>query len=205
MHMTLLMLYIAAFAGAYLIGSFPSAYLVTRLRFGADIRYKGSGNVGALNTYRSTHNIYLAVVVLLLDLVKGAVTAWIPAHYTQPDLTLYILAGNGVVLGHCYPVWLRFKGGRGLAAGAGFFLVTAPLVPLIWAGIWLIYFVLIRKHIVANLIATFLLPLIIFFINGSLFKEDILPVILSMMFIVFLKHLERLPDVIFGNPYDKKE
>ncbi|RMH61238.1 MAG: glycerol-3-phosphate acyltransferase [Calditrichaeota bacterium] len=200
-----ILIYGAVGIGAYLSGSLPSAWLVMRLRDGTDIRTRGSGNVGALNTYRSSHSPLSALIVLFLDVLKGWLPPALLMYYGFADNLMFLFAGIGVILGHCYPVWLRFHGGRGLAVSAGFFGAVAPLVILVWGLVWLLYFILIRKHIVANLVATFLLPLIVYFTGDKFFAPHILLLTLAMMFIVFLKHLERLPDVIFGNPYEKKE
>jgi len=110
-----------------------------------------------------------------------------------------------VVVGHSFPVWLGFRGGRGLAVTAGFFLAVDPRVPALWVLVWLVYFLLIRKHIIASLVATFLLPLIIFFMQGSYFDKTDLLLILPVSFVIFLKHLERLPEVISGSGSVKKE
>ncbi len=198
--------YPAALMLAYLAGSFPTAYILVRLFRKKDIRATGSGNVGALNSYRSSKSVPLALAVLLIDALKGFLPAWLYIQYAPAtDSLLLLLTGIGVVVGHTFPVWLGFRGGRGLAVTAGFFLAVDPRVPALWLLVWLIYFLLIRKHIVASLVATFLLPLIIFFMQGSYFDQTDLLLILPVSFVIFLKHLERLPEVISGSGSVKKE
>jgi glycerol-3-phosphate acyltransferase PlsY len=122
-------------AASYLIGSIPFSYLVAR-RVGVDVRKVGSGNVGATNVMRSAGR-RAGIVALLLDASKGAVAALL-AQRLAPGGALPALAAAAAVLGHMYPVWLGFTGGKGVATGAGAFLPLAPLA----TGIALAAFVL---------------------------------------------------------------
>ena len=124
---------------AYFLGSFPSAYLIVRITTRGDIRDSGSGNVGALNALRVTKNKWAGVAALLLDLLKGAVLAWyiVSAYGQEYPLIWYVTAG--LILGHSFPVWLKFKGGRGLAVAAGAMLFFQPVIVAIWMGIWVLF------------------------------------------------------------------
>ena len=113
---------------AYLLGALPFSYLVARSR-GVDVRRVGSGNVGATNVLRSV-SVAAGLLAFVLDAGKGAV-AVILARLVEPGLALPVAAGVVAVLGHMYPVWLRFRGGKGVATGAGIFL---PLVPWCTVG-----------------------------------------------------------------------
>lgn len=188
--------YILLLAVAYLFGSFPSAYLLIKLKTKKDIRTLGSGNVGALNALRSGKSKIVALIVLVLDLLKGALPAWYFAHVQQADFLIQVTVVSGVLLGHVYPVWLRFKGGRGLAVVAGALLVIQPILVGIWLGFWLAFYALIGKHIVASLIATFLLPMVVYFMGEPYFSKDVLLMILPVCMLVFQRHLERLPDLV---------
>jgi acyl phosphate:glycerol-3-phosphate acyltransferase len=110
--------------GAYLLGSVPFSYLVARQK-GVDVRRVGSGNVGATNVMRSV-SVAAGLVAFGLDAAKGAV-AVVLARLVEPTGPLPVLAGVLAVLGHMYPVWLRFRGGKGVATGAGAFLPLAPM------------------------------------------------------------------------------
>jgi glycerol-3-phosphate acyltransferase PlsY len=110
--------------GAYLLGSVPFSYLVARQK-GVDVRRVGSGNVGATNVMRSV-SVAAGLVAFGLDAAKGAV-AVVLARLVEPSGPLPVLAGVLAVLGHMYPVWLRFRGGKGVATGAGAFLPLAPM------------------------------------------------------------------------------
>jgi glycerol-3-phosphate acyltransferase PlsY len=111
-------------AAAYLLGSIPFSYIVARRR-GVDVRRVGSGNVGATNVMRSVGRA-AGLVAFVLDFVKGA-AATLLALSVQPRGALPALAAAAAVLGHMYPVWLRFRGGKGVATGAGAFLPIALL------------------------------------------------------------------------------
>ena len=120
--------FLIAFLIAYLIGSIPFGVLLTRLAGAGDLRQIGSGNIGATNVLR-TGRKGLALATLLLDVAKGAVPAWLAFRYLGPDIA--VVAGLGAVVGHCFPVWLRFRGGKGVATGAGVVLALTPLAGLI--------------------------------------------------------------------------
>src|SRR5688572_31082347 len=108
--------HLIALAVAYLVGSIPFAYLLTRRR-GIDLRDVGSGNVGAANVLRTT-GVRAAVLAMVLDALKG-VLAVIVAQRVAPGATTPMVAGLASVIGHIYPVWLRFRGGKGVATAAG--------------------------------------------------------------------------------------
>jgi glycerol-3-phosphate acyltransferase PlsY len=120
--------FLIAFLIAYLIGSIPFGVLLTRLAGAGDLRQIGSGNIGATNVLR-TGRKGLALATLLLDVAKGAVPAWLAFRYLGPDIA--VVAGLGAVVGHCFPVWLRFRGGKGVATGAGVVLALTPLAGLL--------------------------------------------------------------------------
>jgi glycerol-3-phosphate acyltransferase PlsY len=131
---------IATFAVAYLIGSIPFGLVLTRLAGYGDIRRIGSGNIGATNVLR-TGNKKLALATLLLDFVKGALAVLIGEHY-GPDIA--VIAGAGVVLGHVFPVWLRFNGGKGVATSGGVVLATSWPVGVLVVAIWIVMVAAIR-------------------------------------------------------------
>lgn len=120
--------FLIAFLIAYLIGSIPFGVLLTRLGGAGDLRQIGSGNIGATNVLR-TGRKGLALATLLFDVAKGALPAWLAFRYFGPDIA--VIAGLAAVVGHCFPVWLRFKGGKGVATGAGVLLALTPLVCLL--------------------------------------------------------------------------
>ena len=116
---------VVALSLGYFVGSIPFALLASRLVTGIDVRRAGSGNVGAANVLR-TSGAAVAVCVLLLDMAKGAASVLWVARLTTGESN-QALAGLAAVVGHIYPVWLRFRGGKGVATAAGVFSVLAPL------------------------------------------------------------------------------
>jgi glycerol-3-phosphate acyltransferase PlsY len=130
----------------YLLGSIPTAYILVLLRKRVDIRRAGSGNVGALNTYEVTGSRLLGAAVMVVDAVKGAAAVVLGG----PP------AGAAAVVGHCYPVWLRFHGGRGLATAAGMVLVIAWPYLAGWLVFWGLGYLVIREVNGGNMIATLL-------------------------------------------------
>jgi len=124
-------------AVSYLLGSVPFGYILVRLFQGIDVRSIGSGNIGATNVAR-TGGKKLAIITLLLDALKGWLPVFLVLHLhgipaaSAPQLhTLAALAALAAVIGHMFPVWLGFKGGKGVATGLGVFLALAPLAVLI--------------------------------------------------------------------------
>ncbi len=188
--------YLLIFAIAYLFGSFPSAFLLIKLTTHKDIREQGSGNVGAMNALRAGESKPVAVLVLVLDLLKGALPVWYVQIYLKPDFLLLIFVFLGLLLGHLFPVWLKFKGGRGLAVAAGAMLAVQPLLVLIWLVIWAIFFAVIHKHIVASMVATFILPIVVYFTKDNYFDNEILVITLFVCILIFQRHLARIPDLV---------
>src|SRR5665213_2665049 len=119
----------------YLAGSIPFGLLLTRMAGLGDIRSIGSGNIGATNVLR-TGNKWLAAATLLLDAAKGAVAVGIFRYLGPPDAALW--AGLGAVIGHMFPVWLGFKGGKGVATALGVLLAVAWPVAVTAGVVWLI-------------------------------------------------------------------
>ncbi len=117
---------LVGFVIAYLIGSMPFGVILTRLGGAGDLRQIGSGNIGATNVLR-TGRKGLALATLLLDMLKGALPVWLAWRYFGPDMA--VVAGLGAVVGHCFPVWLRFQGGKGVATAAGVVLALTPRSP----------------------------------------------------------------------------
>ena len=126
---------LAAVTLGYLAGSIPFAFLVAR-RHGIDLRRSGSGNIGATNVLR-TSGAPLAVTAMLLDAGKGTVAVLIARALTEGPATP-VAAGLAAIIGHVYPVWLQFRGGKGVATAAGVFGVLTPLALAIAAGVFLV-------------------------------------------------------------------
>ncbi len=163
-----------ALAG-YLLGSLPTGYLVARSR-GVDIRAVGSGNIGATNAFRVLGKA-AGSLVLGVDALKGALACWgLPLAAARlgsgADLwtgleELAVTAGVAAILGHNYPCWLRFKGGKGIATSAGVLLVLMPAALAVCLGLWLLVFALSRYVSLASLAAAAALPFAVWGTRGS--------------------------------------
>ena len=149
---------IPSFALGYLIGSFPTAFLLVKWTARLDIRVAGSGNVGALNAFDVTRSKLLGALVLLIDLAKGSAAVWADSMLFGHGLWIMGFAGLGSIAGHNYPVWLRFKGGRGLATAAGVMLVLNWALVVLWCLAWLAMYAYTRSVHSANIAASILSP-----------------------------------------------
>lgn len=139
----------------YLLGSIPFGLILTRLTGGPDVRSIGSGNIGATNVLR-TGNKSLAALTLLCDILKGTAAVLITAHFTGRDAAL--AAGLGAFLGHLFPLWLKFKGGKGVATYIGLLLGLYWQGALIFGALWLIVAIVTRYSSLAALVASALTP-----------------------------------------------
>jgi glycerol-3-phosphate acyltransferase PlsY len=138
----------------YLLGSIPFGLILTRLAGYGDIRSIGSGNIGTTNVLR-TGNSTLAALTLLLDGGKGAAAVLLAGMYGQD---MAVLAGGGAILGHCFPVWLKFRGGKGVATALGTLLAIMPVVGALACGTWVTAAFLTRYSSVAALVSVCLAP-----------------------------------------------
>src|SRR5215211_1919585 len=129
---------------AYLLGSIPFGYLVVRKKIGADIRQTGSGGTGATNVSRRAGKA-AGVLTLLLDAAKGSIAMLIAKAVSGDDWVIAV-AAIATLVGHIFPVWLSFRGGKGVATGVGIFLVLAP-VALLCAGVIFVTIVVFTRYI----------------------------------------------------------
>ncbi|MFH1049939.1 MAG: glycerol-3-phosphate acyltransferase [bacterium] len=188
---------------SYLLGSIPFAYILIRLYSKQDIRTIGSGNVGAMNSFETTGKKWIGIVVFFLDMLKGLLAVIIAHRLTDNDFLPVVSAVLLVILGHNYSVFLKFKGGRGLATAVGSALLTAPIIILFWGIFWLIgIFILKKELIIANTIALAGTPIAFYFLSENLISytsilntPNILMIKLAVFLlcaIIFLAHVEPL-------------
>lgn len=180
----------AGFVLAYLLGSVPFGLVLTRLARLGDIRAIGSGNIGATNVLR-TGRKGLAAATLLLDGGKGAAAVLIAAAF-GPDMA--VLAAAGAVLGHCFPVWLKFKGGKGMATALGTWLALSWPVGLIACGVWLLVAAASRYSSLATLVAIAAAPLAAWRIDGPQFAE----LGLFIAVLVWIRHHQNIRRLLRG-------
>jgi glycerol-3-phosphate acyltransferase PlsY len=151
---------IAALIFGYLLGSIPFGLLLTRAAGLGDVRSIGSGNIGATNVLR-TGNKKLAAATLILDMLKGTAAVLIARYY---GMELGLFAGFGAFLGHLFPAWLGFKGGKGVATYLGVLIGLVWQVALIFAAVWLLMAMLFRYSSLAALSAAVVVPIALWFL-----------------------------------------
>ena len=143
----------------YLLGSVPFGLLAARLK-GIDIRQQGSGNIGATNVWRVCGWRY-GLPVFLLDALKGFGAVWLSRYFVMDGVLLPIVSAIGCILGHSFPVWLKFKGGKGVATSLGVMLGMMPLATLIVFALWAVIFQVSGYVSLASIIAAAALPTLV--------------------------------------------
>ena len=182
--------YAIALVFGYLLGSIPFGLLITRAAGLGDVRKIGSGNIGATNVLR-TGNKGLAAATLLLDALKGTAAVLVAGHFS-PDFGL--AAGFGAFLGHLFPVWLGFKGGKGVATYLGVLLGLAWQGMLVFAVVWLAMAFLFRYSSLAALVAAVIVPIALYFIS----TPQIAGLFAVMSLIVIIKHHANISRLLAG-------
>ncbi len=177
-------------AFGYLLGSIPFGLLLTRMAGLGDVRKIGSGNIGATNVLR-TGNKKLAAATLLLDALKGTAAAAIASRY---GLEAGIAAGFAAFMGHLFPVWLGFKGGKGVATYLGILLGLVPFMLAVFAAIWVSVAYLSRYSSLAALVATAACPVVLWFTGN----EEVAILFAVMTLITWFKHRANLSRLLNG-------
>ena len=185
--------WIAAVVGGYLIGSIPFGVIVTRLAGVGDIRQIGSGNIGATNVLR-TGRKDLAIATLAGDMLKGA-AAVLAARLIFKDDAITALAGAAAFFGHLFPVWLKFKGGKGVATFYGVLFAAHWPAGIAAALVWLLTAALFRISSLSALVAAALAPLLVFLLDGP---RPMLWLALVMAVLIFLRHRENIGRLLRG-------
>jgi acyl phosphate:glycerol-3-phosphate acyltransferase len=214
---TFWILALISFTVSYLFGSIPTAFLLVKWFSGKNILEYGTGNVGTMNTHRATGKKWLTLLVLAGDLSKGLIVwrlivwmagSWAPSSLGQlfnpaalfpwGELSQYSLlfsiAFAGLILGHNYSVWLKFKGGKGLAAAAGFLLGYSPILVILWILSFLIVTAVSKYMVLGQTIASLVLPLAAILAGNA----ELFWVLLPGCALVFIKHAPRLALVASG-------
>lgn len=146
---------------AYLLGSIPFGYVIVKLREGRDIRRAGSGNIGAANVTR-TLGVAAGLLTLLLDAAKGSLAVAIASRLAHGNIRWVMAAGLLAIAGHLFPVWLGFRGGRGVATAAGVFLLLSWKAVLAAAVVWLVAVLWWRYVSLGSILAAASLPLLVY-------------------------------------------
>jgi glycerol-3-phosphate acyltransferase PlsY len=175
---------LAVLGFSYLLGSIPFGLLLTRAFGKGDIRAIGSGNIGATNVLR-TGSKGLAAATLLLDAAKGALAVWLAGRFA-PGFELH--AAAGVLIGHLYPLWLRFRGGKGVATLLGVLVLLLPLAALVYAVVWLSLLIAVRISSVAGMAAAASAP-ISAIVAGD---RTLVPLLAALALLVIWQHRQNI-------------
>ena len=174
----------------YLLGSIPFGLLLAMAGGKGDIRDIGSGNIGATNVLR-TGSKGLAALTLLLDAAKGALAVWLAQRYF-PGFEAH--AAAGALVGHLYPIWLRFKGGKGVATLLGILVPLLPMAALVYAVVWIGLLLILRISSVAGMAAAASAP-----ISAAVLGEQArFPLLLGFAILVVWKHRENIRRLLAG-------
>lgn len=182
---------LAALAIGYLLGSIPFGLVLTRMAGLGDVRSIGSGNIGATNVLR-TGNKKVAAATLLLDAFKGTAAVLICTRLFGAEAGM--LAGFAAFIGHIFPVWIGFKGGKGVATYIGILLGLAPLMAALFAVIWIAFAYFTRYSSLSALVATLVIPVALWLLG----QEKVAAVMALMTIITWVKHRANIARLTAG-------
>ena len=208
---------------AYLLGSIPFGLLLVRVFRGTDVREKGSGNIGATNVARAGGR-GLGLATLLLDALKGYLAVVLSSSFTLNDAfsgigrivirnpfageselhsvsLVAVLAGFMAIVGHCFPVWLRFKGGKGVATGLGVFLAIAPKAVFISVGIFVLVVGVTRFVSLGSAISAAIFPLIAYSLEPGLRNRLAFALVAASSLLIILKHYGNCQRIFAGTEH----
>ncbi len=180
--------------GAYLVGAIPFGLLIGKALGGVDVRTTGSGNIGATNVLRAAGK-KAAILTLAADCLKGLFSVLLAAMLFS-DERLTVLSGIAAILGHTYPVYLKFKGGKGVATSFGIVLAVAPGTGLVCLFAWAVAAVIWKYSSLSALIAFALYPLVTFTIHGDSMPQGFLSLFVFGM--IYYRHRENIKRLIAG-------
>ena len=181
----------------YIIGSIPFAFILNKIFGKGDIRNIGSGNVGATNVLR-TGKKTLALIVLIFDILKGYLPTFYIMNflqYSNYNLIAYLL-GSMAIVGHLFPIWLKFKGGKGVATYIGFIFAINYILGLIFVFIWISIFLLKKYSSLASITSLIIIPIIILFFGT---EPSIFLFFLIISIIIISKHFPNIKRLLNDN------
>ena len=177
-------------AYSYILGSIPFGYILVRTFRGQDIRHTGSGNIGATNVSRTSPR--LGALTLILDALKG-LTAVVVTRMIFPGHNILLgAAAFFAIVGHMFPVWLRFRGGKGVATGLGSFVLLTPKTILVMVAIFVVIFLAFRYVSLASILTVALFPLLAWMIDPYPDTPQMLTFIAASSLLIIAKHHENI-------------
>jgi acyl phosphate:glycerol-3-phosphate acyltransferase len=184
---------------AYLLGSIPFGVILARLFGGTDVRKAGSGNIGATNVARVVGPL-AGILTLILDAAKGAAAVLLAGRLSNDNATWMMIAALAALLGHCFPVWLKFKGGKGVATAAGVFAALCPLACLAAVVLFVLVVIFWRFVSLGSISAAAAMPLLIYFLWAPHHAPPLVVTIgsLAVALLVIYKHDGNLQRLVEG-------
>ena len=189
----------------YLLGSFPTAYIVLKKTHNVDVRETGSGNVGAMNSFEISNSKIIGILVFLIDALKGLLSVYLclllfPGKFIYPAMALFF-----AIFSHCFNPWLKFKGGRGLATATGGAVLLSPMIPAAWCVLWVFVYLFKKDILLANIGATILSFLLVISSIEIIYKYSyptpdsygtLAMFCVGLLTIIFIKHIDPLKEII---------
>jgi glycerol-3-phosphate acyltransferase PlsY len=193
------MTFFAILAAAYLLGSIPFGLILSTVFGGTDVRKAGSGNIGATNVARVVGPL-AGILTLTLDTAKGAAAVLIAERISNDNATWMMIAALAALVGHCYPVWLKFKGGKGVATAAGVFAALCPLACLAAVILFVLIVIFWRYVSLGSISAAAAMPLLIYFFWAPHHAPPLVITIgtLAVALLVIYKHNGNLHRLVAG-------
>ena len=183
-------------AYSYLLGSIPFGYILVRAFRGQDVRQTGSGNIGATNVSRTSPR--LGALTLILDALKGLTAVVLTRMLFPGHNTLLGAAALFAMMGHMFPVWLGFRGGKGVATGLGSFVLITPKTILVMIGIFVVVFLAFRYVSLASILTVALFPLLAWILEPDRAPSQVLPFIAAASLLIIAKHHENIRRLLAG-------
>lgn len=200
-------IYLVSCTVAYLLGAIPFGYILVKVFLKQDIRATGSGNIGATNVARSGRR-GLAIATLLLDAGKGLAAVYFAgwlAQHNAPGEPLAIspaaIAALCAIAGHVFPIWLRFRGGKGVATGVGSFAALAPKAVLIAFAVFLLVLIAFRYVSLGSILAAIIFPICAYLVNPSLSGGGELAIMFAASLLIIAKHHANIRRILAGNEH----
>jgi acyl phosphate:glycerol-3-phosphate acyltransferase len=197
---------VAIAAAAYLLGSIPFGYILVRIFRKQDIRTVGSGNIGATNVIRSGAK-GLGAATFALDVLKGCAAVWMAGWIAaalapaMPARDAQALGALCAVIGHMFPVWLRFKGGKGVATGFGVFLVSAPWAALSAIGLFFLVLAVSRYVAVGSIVGAASFPIFAWFLVSGSRPAFFIAAEVAVALLIIVRHHQNIDRLMHGTEY----
>ncbi len=188
-------LYVAVLVLSYLLGSIPFGYLLVRIFRGEDVRASGSGNIGATNVARSSPA--LGIATLLLDAGKGLAAVLLARTLFHASLLLLTAAALFAVIGHLFPVWLKFRGGKGVATSLGSFILIVPKSVLCMVGVFVLVVALFRYVSLGSVMAAAFFPLLALALHEYADMRQLAFIVLASVLVIW-RHRQNLARLLAG-------